>query len=166
MKWSSSNCWVGVVRILHYWIFLLPKETERTNFFLERKLSVCKNCLFCRENGLLKETKSELEHAIAETERPLRYRKKILKNTTFLDGASIVLEFNFSLLPGSIMNVSRTERLGSASTWSRTRWRTVSRGRWRTSRPTSRGCRRCLQRWDLCTKHWALYLFFGRWTNK
>jgi hypothetical protein len=27
---------------------------------------------FCRENGLLKETKSELEHAIAETERPLR----------------------------------------------------------------------------------------------
>ena len=52
--------------------------------FLEGKRSVCKNCLFCRENGLLKETKSELEHAIAETERPLRYRKKIIKNTTFL----------------------------------------------------------------------------------
>ena len=31
--------------------------------------------IFCRENGLLKETKSELEHAIAETERPLRFLK-------------------------------------------------------------------------------------------
>ena len=41
------------------------------------------------------------------------------------------------------MNVSRTERRGLASTWSRTRWRTAWRGRWRTSRPTSRGCRRC-----------------------
>lgn len=114
--------------------------------FLEGKRSVCKNVLFCRENGLLKETKSELEHAIAETERPLRYWNEFTKSTFFLPGASIVLEFNFSLLPGSIMNVSRTERLGSASISSKTRWRTVLRGRWRTSRPTSRGCRRCLQR--------------------
>ena len=30
---------------------------------------------------MLKETKSELEHAIAETERPLRYRNEVTKNT-------------------------------------------------------------------------------------
>jgi len=33
-----------------------------------------------RENGLLKETKSELEHAIAETERPLRINNECIKN--------------------------------------------------------------------------------------
>jgi len=33
-----------------------------------------------RENGLLKETKSELEHAIAETERPLRINNECVKN--------------------------------------------------------------------------------------
>ena len=40
-----------------------------------RRGQVVKTTIFCRENGLLKETKSELEHAIAETERPLRYLK-------------------------------------------------------------------------------------------
>ena len=159
----SSNCRVGVVRTLQVIGFSCCQKKRRgrtgqisflrgkwsvckDELFLQGKWSVCTNFFFCRENGLLKETKSELEHAIAETERPLRYWNEFTKSTFFLPGASIVLEFNFSLLPGSIMNVSRTERLGSASTWSRTRWRTVSRGRWRTSRPTSRGCRRCLQR--------------------
>ncbi|XP_023328113.1 tektin-3 isoform X5 [Eurytemora carolleeae] len=33
-----------------------------------------------RENGLLKETKAELEHAIAETERPLRINNECIKN--------------------------------------------------------------------------------------
>ena len=37
-------------------------------------------CLIPRENGLLKETKSELEHAIAETERPLRINNECIKN--------------------------------------------------------------------------------------
>ena len=39
------------------------------------------NCISpSRENGLLKETKSELEHAIAETERPLRINNECIKN--------------------------------------------------------------------------------------
>ena len=37
-----------------------------------KRRQIVKAFFFCRENGLLKETKSELEHAIAETERPLR----------------------------------------------------------------------------------------------
>ena len=63
------------------------KETglfSKITLFCRENGLFSKTTLFCRENGLLKETKSELEHAIAETERPLRYLNKS-KKYNFLD---------------------------------------------------------------------------------
>ena len=69
-----SLCWVP----LSGWLITIITLIEEP--FLSPPLLFTDCCLIPRENGLLKETKSELEHAIAETERPLRINNECIKN--------------------------------------------------------------------------------------
>jgi len=58
-----------------------------------------------RENGLLKETKSELEHAIAETERPLRINNECIKNREARIGIDLVKDEVENSLEREVENI-------------------------------------------------------------
>jgi len=58
-----------------------------------------------RENGLLKETKSELEHAIAETERPLRIANECVKNREARIGIDLVKDEVENSLEREVENI-------------------------------------------------------------
>jgi len=58
-----------------------------------------------RENGLLKETKSELEHAIAETERPLRINNECVKNREARIGIDLVKDEVENSLEREVENI-------------------------------------------------------------